>query len=434
MKDRQPVAILHAGAMKTGTTFLQSKLIANRDHLADQGIHFAGRVWAQQVHAVQSLLGLAQHDPVMSHRSEGAWSRFVREARESEDPTVLLSMEFLSFAKADAAARAVAELEAAGREVHLVLTVRDIARVVPALWQTSITSGGITTWERFTTVIRASTRGRGKVGAALARAGLPTARRFIEVIDIPRMIEVWTQALPPERVHVIVVPGPDAPPDRLWELFSEVVGIDTATTTEPPEQVNESLGYPSAELVRRVNEELRLSVPSDQRVVKVDLGRNSLSRLRHDERRATLDPATFRATMRWNARIADAISSSNVTLHGDLADLPTDGDPADYGVEADQRPPSDEELLTAAGVGFRRMRRRHVEMTQQHLNPQRAKKKRRRVKRQLILRRNWPDTPDPVAAAVADIATLCRSVISVERILTKRRQQRRQQQQRQHED
>lgn len=426
MSEKHPVAILHAGAMKTGTTFLQSKLIANRDELADCGIDFAGRTWSEQVHAVQSLLGLAQHDPQMSVWSQGAWDRFVDDVRDSDAPVSLLSMEFLSFADDEAARRAVSTLESeAGREVHVVLTVRDTARVVPALWQTSVTSGGITTWPRFTTIVRASTRGGGRLGGVLARAGLPTARRFAEVIDIPRMLNAWTSALPPERVHVIVVPGPGAPRDRLWELFSEVIGLDPELAGQPPEQINESLGYPSAELVRLVNEELRLRIPSDQRVVKVDLGRNSLSQLRNEERRAALDPATFKAAMRWNGQIAAAIRKSGVTVHGDLADLPTKADPDAYGVEADQPPPTDAELLRAATVGYRRMRKRHIQMTQQHLNPKRAEKKRRRVKRQLIKRKNWANSPDPVAAAVADVATLCRSVISVERILRKRRRQRR---------
>lgn len=412
--------------MKTGTTYLQSKLIANRDALAAEDIHFAGRNWDAQVIAVQDLLAFAQHDPVIAERTDGAWDTFVEEVRTSAARTVLLSMEFLSFASKASARRAVTSLEEAGRDVHLVLTVRDTARVIPALWPTSVTSGGITTWPRFTKVVRASTRGGGRVGAGLARLGLPTARRFVEVLDLPRMLDVWTSALPPERVHVVVVPGPDAPTDRLWELFAGVIGLDPEVATAPPAQANESLGYPSAELARRVNEELALRLPSQQRVVKMDLGRDALAPLRHSERRVAIDPATFKAALRWNKRIARAIRSCGVTVHGNLADLPVTADPAAYGVEAEQDPPTEEELLRAAGVGFRHLRRRHREMTQRRLTPERGKKRRQRVRRQLIKQPHWPETPDPVAAAVADIATLCRSINKVRHLAARQRPRARQ--------
>lgn len=424
MKETPPVAVLHAGAMKTGTTFLQTKLIANSDRLAAHDVHFAGRYWGEQVHAVQDLLGLAQHDPVVAARTTGAWDRFVDEAADSEARTVLMSMEFLSFADAAGAQRAVTTLEErTGREVHLVLTVRDTARVVPALWQTSITSGGITTWPRFTKVVRTSIRGGGRVGAGLARVGLPTARRFVEVIDTPRMVGVWTSVLPAHRVHVVVVPGPTAPPDRLWDLFCGATGLDPTVATEPPAQANESLGYPSAELVRRLNEELALHGPTQQRVVKHDLARDALSRLRHEERRVALDPETFEATLRWNGRIVTAIRSSGAMVYGDFADLPTTADPADYTVEADQPPPSDDELLRAAAVGFRRLRQRHRMMSQRNLPPARAKKRHRRVRRRLIKRRNWLANPDPLGAAIADLATLCRALIGLERMLARRQKQ-----------
>lgn len=426
MSADRPRAVLHAGAMKTGTTYLQSKLIANRDHLADHGVDFGGRIWRQQVQAVQDLLGLAQHDPLVAQRAEGGWQRYVEEARDSEAPMSLLSMEFLSFADPTAAERAVTTLERdAGREVHLVLTVRDTAAVIPALWQTSITSGGLTTWIRFKKIVRTSTRASGRIGSLLARGRFPTARRFKETIDIPRMLKVWTGVLPPERVHIVVVPGPDAPRDRLWELLADLIGVDPAIAPEPPDQVNESLGYPSAELVRRVNDELMLRRPTDQRTIKVDLARNGLSTLRREERKAVLDPATFRAALRWNGVIRDEIERTGVTVHGDLADLPTEADAASYGVTDALAEPSDDELLHAAEKGYYTLWRRHLRATQQHLNKPKRKRWRRRVRRQLVGPESWSDSDDPVSHAVADITVLARSVVGIERLVVKRRMRRR---------
>lgn len=419
MSTRQPVVVLHVGAMKTGTTYLQNKVLANRDALAEQGVDFAGERWRQQVSAVQDLLSLAQHDPNVEQLSNGAWDRLVRQIRDADARASLLSMEFLSFAGEEAARRAVASLQ--GLEVHVVITVRDTAAIIPSLWQTSITSGGVTTWPRYTKVVRASMRAGGRVGSGLARAGVPSARRFGEAIDIPRMVRVWTSVLPPERVHVLVVPGPAAPRERLWELFSEILDVDPAALTAPPEHVNESLGLPSAELVRRLNAALRLTQPSQQRTVKVDLARDGLGPLRADERKARLDPATFRAALRWNRHIRSVLASSGVRVHGDVADLPTDADPADYEVDAEQQPATDAELTFAASHGFRALKQLNRRLHREVLPKKRRRRVHERLQAQLVHPSGWKDHDDPVAAAVEDLATLARSAIRLERMAAKQR-------------
>lgn len=419
MSTRQPVVVLHVGAMKTGTTYLQNKVLANRDGLAEQGVDFAGERWRQQVSAVQDLLSLAQHDPNVEQLSNGAWDRLVRNIRGTDARMSLLSMEFLSFAGDEAARRAVASLH--GLEVHVVITVRDTAAIIPSLWQTSITSGGVTTWPRYTKVVRASMRAGGRVGSGLARAGVPSARRFGEAIDIPRMIRVWTSVLPADRVHVLVVPGSSAPRDRLWELFSEILEVDPAALTAPPEHVNESLGLPSAELVRRVNATLRLRQPSQQRTVKVDLARDGLGPLRAHERKARLDPATFRAALRWNKHIRSVLARSGVRVHGDVADLPTQGDPADYQVDAEQKPATDAELTRAASHGYRALMQLNRRLVREALPKKRSRRVLERLQAQLVRPVGWKHHDDPVTVAVEDLATLTRSAIRLERVAAKQR-------------
>lgn len=421
MSTRQPVVVLHVGAMKTGTTYLQNKVLANLDALAEQGVDFAGERWRQQVSAVQDLLSLAQHDPNVEQLSNGAWDRLVRQIRRTDARVSLLSMEFLSFAGDEAARRAVASLH--GLEVHVVITVRDTAAIIPSLWQTSITSGGVTTWPRYTKVVRASMRAGGRVGSGLARAGVPSARRFGEAIDIPRMIKVWTSVLPPEQVHVLVVPGSSAPRDRLWELFAEIIDVDPAATTAPPEHVNESLGLPSAELVRRLNATLRLGQPSQQRTVKVDLARDGLGPLRADERRARLDPATFRAALRWNKHIRAVLARSDVRVHGDVADLPTEADPGDYQVDPEQQPATDWELARAARHGYRTLLRLNRRLVREGLPKKRRRRYQARLDAQLVHPKAWKESDDRVATAIEDLATLTRSAIKLEKLAAKRRRQ-----------
>jgi len=54
----------------------------------------------------------------------------------------------------------------------------------------------------------------------------------------------------------VLVPAPGARPALLWERFASVFGVDPAVCTPPARQRNASLGYASADLMRRVNVEL----------------------------------------------------------------------------------------------------------------------------------------------------------------------------------
>ncbi|GAB4013664.1 hypothetical protein GCM10028772_42750 [Nocardioides ultimimeridianus] len=419
--DARRRVVLHIGAMKTGTTYLQGKAYANRETLQAAGVSMPGLRWADVVWGVQDLLGMGKGDADLQRRNAGRWQAVVDEVRVAPTPTSLLTMEFFAFANRAQARRAVESF--AGCDVEVVLTVRDTAAVVPALWQTTVTSGGTVTWPRFRVAFRWSAGGRGAGGAVLSRVRLPTAVRFQEAINIARILRVWTSVLPPERIHVIVVPGPDAPRDRLWELFCEVVGVDPAVAPEPGKNANESLGYPSAELVRRVNEIIEIERVRHHTVVKDDLGHHTLGRRRAAERRARLDRPTLEAALRWNAAIRRTVAASGVRVHGDLADLPVV--PLDsHAVEDRHEPPTDAELLEAAEFGLRRLRRLVDRRSRRLFQPERAKKFKRRLRRASVGPANWGSTPDPVATAVSDLVLYADGLIRLRKARDEARRRR----------
>ena len=70
---REPVVVLHVGAMKTGTTFLQGKAYANREALEAAGVSLPGKRWSWQVWAVQELLGMGRSDAELVKRNAGRW-------------------------------------------------------------------------------------------------------------------------------------------------------------------------------------------------------------------------------------------------------------------------------------------------------------------------------------------------------------------------
>ena len=86
--------ILHVGAMKSGTSYLQALLYANRPMLAERGVLVPGRTWSDQVRAVQDVLGMASE---RTGDISGCWDGLVEEVA-AYDGTAVVSMEFLGAA------------------------------------------------------------------------------------------------------------------------------------------------------------------------------------------------------------------------------------------------------------------------------------------------------------------------------------------------
>ncbi|HEY0775270.1 MAG TPA: hypothetical protein VGD51_14370, partial [Nocardioidaceae bacterium] len=143
------VVYLHVGAPKTGTTYLQDRLGANSETLAEHGIYFPrGPLGRDPGHthfrAALDLLGEDWGGP--AGHAEGYWDALIRKVRRSRG-TVIISHEILAAAPAEKIARAMADLE--GSEVHVVFSARDIARQLPAFWQESIKQGRRWTFQKF---------------------------------------------------------------------------------------------------------------------------------------------------------------------------------------------------------------------------------------------------------------------------------------------
>lgn len=461
MLAKKPVVFLHIGAPKTGTTFLQHLMLANKGSLAEAGYNFAGRNWAAQVRAAQDVLGHSEGDPVIEARSAGAWSKIVDEMLAYEGNGSIFSMEFLAFAEQEQAERIVASLGDA--EVHLIVTVRDTTATLPAQWQTRTHNRSVESWPAFVGGAMRSVehprRARGLhgiVSRAAEAAGtvlrLPgrvwswLVRRVSAVVrgphpplpetadrafqgsqGIPRMLDIWGGLLPAEHLHIVTVPPSGSDPLLLWRRFAEVLGVDPAVCSRPAEKSNASLGQASAELMRRVN----LALPGVQRsdynpTLKEYLALRVLADRAKSEARPVLDLRTRRFAVGWNARIREAIVASGAHLVGDLEDLPTQL-PAGFEATASLTltEPSDQEVLEAAATAFdgmrrlvrrrvRRLRRAGVETDMPGAAAPRNRKQPTKPDR-------WAAEPDPVQAAVDEIAGLAQTAIDLRRRLRETR-------------
>jgi hypothetical protein len=300
--------IVHIGLMKSGTTFVQGRLGANRRRLAGQGVLFPGPTWRRHVNAVQDLMGHPGHTP-------GSWDSLVQEISAHEG-TAVISMEYLAMA----GARGIGIIEDSFRDsdLRVVVGARDLGRTVPAMWQEAVKNRSTRTFAEYVDGIRAASDEPGSKGARSKGEGAERGRRFWRQQHAGRIATRWADQLGPDRVYVVTLPPPGAPGDVLWRRFSEVAGIAQESWHEAP-RTNESLGVASALVMRRLNELTGdLSVKAYKRRVKA-VGKHLLPAHRDAE-----DPIGFTVPdwLREEAgRIGAQIAGSGVHVVGDLHDL-----------------------------------------------------------------------------------------------------------------
>jgi hypothetical protein len=297
---------LHVGTPKSGTSYLQDKLALNRDRLEREGLDYLQTRTGDHFEAALDLIGerWAGEEKV----ARGQWDALILEARRARRD-ILISHEILAAASPESIARAITDFP--DREVHVVLTVRDLGRQMPAEWQEQVKHRG------------------GRDYAAFIRAVLRDYRRadstmwFWRVQHVPRILARWGAALPAGRVHVVTVPPSGSPRGLLWERFAGVIGLDPHASYAESETTNASLGGAEVTMLRRLNHELKeRGLPREIYVewVREMIVREGLAK------RPGMVPATLPPKRRpWIEAITKKwiteIRKSGVEIVGDLKDL-----------------------------------------------------------------------------------------------------------------
>jgi hypothetical protein len=153
----------------------------------------------------------------------------------------VISHELLAAATLDRAAYAIESLR--GADVHVILTVRDFASLLPAEWQETVKHGSTRPWRLW---VR-------RLITAEDQARRTHSRWFWQVHDTFDVLHRWSGTLPRDHVHVVTVPPPGSPPSVLWERFASVIGIDPSTADLSTARPNASLGMAETEMLRWLN-------------------------------------------------------------------------------------------------------------------------------------------------------------------------------------
>ena len=303
-----PTCYLHVGGYKTGTTYLQRRLIAGRAALRASGVLVPGtKGIGEHVRAGKVIMGR----PDLRGRPipDTAWYDLRDEMLGFDGPAAVYSYEELCAATKQEARRMVDDLAPA--EVRVVLTARDLVRVIPAAWQEVMQGGQQWTWEQYVDTITS------KAGRAV-----PPGRAFWRNNDMVAVAERWAGAVGADGVTIVTVPPTGAPADLLWDRYCAAVGTDPAVFPPDVAAVNESLDIASAELLRRFNVRTADSLPTHvyDREVKWFVAKDVLA-ARSGTERVRLDGPRASWARAEGERTADGLRLLGVRVEGDLGDL-----------------------------------------------------------------------------------------------------------------
>lgn len=320
---------VHVGLQKTGTSYLQAAMLRSSAELAAQGLDLVPPTKRESYE-----LMVVVRDRYASRRDDisdrETLRRFAAQLDRAKGSRAVFSQESLAAARPAQIERFLAEC--GDREVHVVATVRDLARQLPSSWQQELKAGATVAYRPYLRRLRSLQEGgRGK-------------HPWIH-LDPPAVLGRWSAALAPDRIHVVTVPPAGSPTTALLERFCRVLALDPSRLAPEQRPSNSSLGRVQAEVLRRVNAELPEEL--HRRYVYGEVGKRFFAAqvLAAQEPRKILVPTEFREWCEQTAdrQIAD-LAAAGYQLEGSLEDLRCAPD----AFSDDERKPAEREVSAAA--------------------------------------------------------------------------------------
>lgn len=305
--------VLHIGAAKTGTTFLQAVLFQNKRGLAAQGVLVPGA--SRRDHG-RAATGIRKGS---SSKKYADWARLVKLAHQWPG-TVVISNEWLSMAPGEHVHEALKLL--GDTETHIVFTTRDFIDQIPSAWQETLKLGVSSTLEGFIESLEATDHG----SEVLPDVAAMRLRWKWSVLDPAEVLPRWAMNLPAEQVHVVTVPSKSAGVGWLWQRFAAVLGIDPDSCSTDVPHVRQSMGVESARLLQEVGPILRTAVGGDE-----GFGQEAfpwiLNYFSHEllvprgGHPIAMSPSAFMSIREHSQWTIQRLESAGYQVVGDLADL-----------------------------------------------------------------------------------------------------------------
>jgi hypothetical protein len=237
------------------------------------------------------------------------WDSLVRDIRAASDQRVVLSSEFFAEADDATARRVIADL--GGARVHVVVTLRSLARILPSQWQQYLQNGFDFRYLEW-------------LEGILSEPPRTPTPGFWRRHRHDALVTRWVAENGPENLTVIVLDESDRL--MLLRVFESMLGLPSGFLVPEERAANRSLTAAEAELVRLLNGEFsRRDWPHR------DYGRfmryGAVEHMKEARRPSPDEPRI--ATPSWaqaraaeiSAEMAAGIEALGVNIVGDIASL-----------------------------------------------------------------------------------------------------------------
>ena len=300
--------LLHVGMFKTGTTAIQGALFRARPQLAEHGVLHAGET-RNPMQAVLAFRG--QQMPGKPPPRPEQWDSLVAQVAAAANQRVVVSSEFLGTAGVETGRRAVQLL--GGPRVHVVVTLRPLAKMMPSQWQQYVRS-------------RATTSSYDDWLDGMLRK--PPYKRptpsFWNRNHHDVLVERWGSIVGPENLTVIIVDEADR--NFLMRTFEDLLGLPAGLLVADRDTENRSMTLAETELVRQINVEFKNRGWSDELYRRMVLKGIGFQMQTHrtpdvDEPRITTPQWALDRVAEIGAAAADKISTLGVRIVGDISTL-----------------------------------------------------------------------------------------------------------------
>ncbi len=229
----QGTRLLHIGPQKTGTTYLQAAVHAAREDLERQGVHYAS---PNRQAKRAALAAVGRTAPLTGERvPRSHWTKVVRDIERSTAKRVVLSAEAFADADRGSIERIARELDPT--RIHIVTTLRPLARILPSQWQQYVQAGMPLSYDAWLRSIFDADRH--------ATPSFWRRHRHHE------LIARWADVVGWDRVTVVIVD--DADFGAILRTFERLLGLRTGTLQPVEALSNRSLTRAEIELVRAMH-------------------------------------------------------------------------------------------------------------------------------------------------------------------------------------
>ena len=236
--------LFHIGPPKTASTTLQAAAADHREEMLAHGVRYPGPRRSHR-HEIAAFVGRpigwvgapgSNPAPTMAK-----WDALMAEVEADHERRILMGHEYAAGADDAMAGRFV---DAIGERIHVVITLRDYASMLPSIWQEYNKAGNTGVFDQWLQRVLARPRPQEVVDRVHVRH------------DQGMLVRRWAEAAGPENVTVVVLDPADH--GLVFEVFERMLGLPVGFLESGGlSRSNRSLSVPELEMLRQTNLVLR---------------------------------------------------------------------------------------------------------------------------------------------------------------------------------